>query len=632
MRATEGVLALYRQRVADRSGAHEGMQMVRDIVNGDAELPSAELSPDEKAAAPDLITLGGEQMAMRTASVLPDLSVPPVNPASRRSVERASEARRALLGMWEANDMAAIAYKRALHLFFDGETPVVVEPDFSARKPKWDVVDPISAYPPPVTGLSPIVDDCIFTYRQTFAWLRVAYPWAAAQMPRTARMPDATVLLLKYYDDEDCVLIAVGESYESPATLYQIEGGTAAFPTPAGPDGMTTSWSSQAAWYAPDFEYVELRRYPHGLGLCPVVYPTRITLDRLMGQFTKLVPLFVALARMMAMTMIGVDRSILKETWVTNTVQGKGATIVNQADARSGKVGEIIDGKLDQFGPDPGFMSMPMLDRLTEAIRWSGGIPPEFGGASQANIRTGRRGENILSAAIDFPIAQAQLALARSMQAELQVAIAIAKRWWGNRDLSVYVNWRGARGPVTYRPSKVFESDRVLVNYALVGVDAAQAMVLTGQRLGLKLVSRAEARRRDVGIDDPEQMALESDIEALDDAFLAGLQQRVTQLDAGGIPLEDLLRIRELRAEGKELVAAYRTAQREAQERQAQQAEQGAPETQPGIEPPGIGNTQPAAAPPQNDLQDIVGRLRLLRGAQMTSPAERAATPVGGAA
>jgi hypothetical protein len=629
MRTTEQVIALYRQRVAERADAASGMEQIRAIVNGEAQLPHDELSEESKPAVADLISIGGEQMAMRVASVLPDLDIPPLNPASKPGAKRAGEARQAVLGWWEANRIELVNRKRARHLLFDGESPVVIVPDYEARMPKWELRDPIASYPPPVAGLSPIVDDCIFTYLKSMAWLKATYPAEAAQMTRTARTPDATVLLLEYWDDEDCVLCAIGENQDKPYTLYQPPGQSAAYRTPGGLHIASTSWA-QDSWTA-EAEYVELNRYPHGLGMCPVVYPTRITLDKQMGMFNKLVSLFEMQARLMALSVIGVERGILKETWVENTVQGSPAKIIQKADARSGLVGNITDGKMTQFGPDPGFMTMPMLDRLEYAIRQSGGISPELGGASQANVRTGRRGENILSAAIDFPIQEAQTILGFSMSAEVQVAIAVAKRWWGNREMSYHVNWKGAQGRVTYRPNKTFESDRAIVSFGLAGADASQIMILTGQELGLELISKREARKRDARISDPERMANEVDIEKIDQAIMAGLQQRATQLDQAGMPLEDLIRIRELRNEGKDLAEAYRQAQREAQERQAQEVPQGAPEAQPGIEPPGIGNTQPVEATQglSSDQANIVSMLRGLRTGQMTSPAERQPSQIG---
>lgn len=631
MRTTEEIIVLFRQRSAERSDVHAAQQDIRDIVNGDKELPTDELSEDTKPAVANLIAQGGEQDALRLASVLPTLTIPPVNPTSKPSQRRASDARRAVLGWWEANLIDSVNFKRALHLLYDGETPVVISPDFDARMPKWEVRDPMSAYPPPVMGLTPVVADCIFTYTQTYVWLRANYPLQAATMPRTARTPDATVTILEYYDAEDCVTVCIGAQLDRPMRLTQPPGRTAAFPTSQ--TAGSTSWVADPS--SDEYEYVELDRYAHGYGMAPVTYPTRITYDRLQGQFNQLIGLYMMQARLMALAVIGTDRSILKETWLRSNVQGSPAKIIQQADARTGKVGIVVDGELVQFGPDPGFMTMPVIDRIERNLRVTGSFSPDMAGESGPNIRTGRRGEQILSATTDFLIQRYQKILGTSLRFETQIAIAVAKRWWGNRELSFDVDWKGAQGLVTYRPNKVFEQRRVSVSFGQAGADANQVVLGGGQRIGLKSLSRRSFMEIDQWVPDVEAEADRITVEALDDAILAGIQQRATQLDQGGIPLDDLIRIRELVGSDKaDLVEAIRTAQREAQQRQSEAAPAGAPETQLGMAAPGQGANQPVAATqgPNADQANILSMLSNLRLSQRTSPTERAPVPAGGAA
>jgi hypothetical protein len=625
VRTTEEICQLYAHRVSERSAVHAAMAQIRDIVNGDAELPTDELDEESKPAVANLINQGGNQMAMRAASVLPDLTVPALNPSAKMSQRRATESRQAQYGWWGINRMKLIMRKRARHLLFDGETPVVISPDFKARIPKWEVRDPITAYPPPSLGLSPIVEDCIFTYTQTYRWLRGAYPEGAAALPMTAREePDATVLLLEYFDATERVLVAVGSSrsQQTPAVLYQPQGRTAAFPYKGGESGsQTTSW--WAGQNFGDYEYVELDRYAHGLEQCPVVYPTRITLDRLQGQFDQLIGLYIMQAKLMALGVIGVQRAVLPEVWAVGNQVGQTPKITQQANARTGKVGIIEGGTLDVFRTEPGFQTAPMLDRLEYSIRQSGGIPPELGGASQSNVRTGRRGENILSAAIDFPIQEAQEILAFSLEAENQIGIALSKRWWGNRDVSYFVDWKGARGRITYRPNKVFETDEVRVSYAMAGSDSNQVVIGGGQRLGLKSLSRLSFMKLDNWVEDPEFEHDQITAEGLEDALLASLQQ---QAAAGALPPTDLARIMELvRSDRMELPEAVATVQREAQERQAEAVPPGAPEAEPGIAQPGMGAEQPVETitGPSGDQQNLVKLLGALRLPQQLGRAER---------
>ncbi|MFY9588663.1 MAG: hypothetical protein WAT66_14560 [Actinomycetota bacterium] len=618
--------------MAERAAVHSQMTEIRDIVNGDADLPTDELSEESKPAVANLISQGGTQMALRCASVLPDLSLPPLRPESKQSQRRSAEGRKAVFGMWEHNRMRLILRKRARYLLFDGETPIVVVPDFKARIPRWEVRDPINSYPPPGMGLSPIVEDCIFTYTQTYRWLRDAYPEAAGRMPETAREPDATVLLLEYWDEQDRVLVAIGSSRRgrTPSVLYQPPGRSAAFPYKGGETGsQTTSWWSSTTGSS-DYESVECERYAHGLEMCPVVYPTRITLDRLQGQFDQLIGLYIMQAKLMALSVIGVQRGVLPEVWLESSQANQTGKIVQKADARTGKVGIVQDGRLVPFRTEPGFQTGPMLDRLEYAIRQSGGIPPEFGGSSQSNVRTGRRGENILSAAIDFPIQEAQEILGFSLQAETQIAIATSKRHWGNREVSYFVDWKGAKGRITYRPNKVFESDEVRVSYAMAGSDSNQVVIGGGQRLGLKTLSRRSFQKLDGWVEDPEFEHDQITAEGLEDALLASLQQ---QAAAGALPPTDLARVIELiKSDRMELPEAVARVQQEAQERQATPVEAGAPEAEPGIAVPGAGAEQPIETieGPPRDLSNLTSLLGALRLPQQMGRAERGQSIAGG--
>ena len=71
-----------------------------------------------------------------------------------------------------------------------------------------------------------------------------------------------------------------------------------------------------------------------------------------------------------------------------------------------------------------------------------------------------RRGDSILSAVVDFPIQEAQTLLAKSLEAENRIAVAIDKAYYGNDRKSFYVNWRGAPGMLDYVPNKIFTTDQ----------------------------------------------------------------------------------------------------------------------------------------------------------------------------
>lgn len=637
MRSVDDIVSLYHDRLLERVGAHRAMDEISEVVNGRMKLPTDEADEDSVPMVANLINQGAEQVSMRIASTLPDLTIPATNPASDASMKRAANARRAALGWWDANKLPLLMRKRARQLLVYAESPVVILPNWRTRMPKWDIRDPRSAYPPPMMGVDPIVPNCIFTYRQTYQWLAANHPVAAAQLPLTARMADAEILLLEYFDDDDRVLVALGEGRvaENPSPLYQGPGRTAAFPGPGsgnyyryGTPAITNkSWLLAAQGMK--IEYVEIGRFSHLLGMSPVVYPTRISLDEPQGHFQQLIALYRAQAELMALSKLATERGVFSEIWFESNQPGVTPVPTQLADARAGIPGILKDGRVVPVQVNPGFMTNPTIDRLEAAMRATGSLPPDLGGESGTNIRTGRRGQNVMASAIDFPIQEQQDILGYSLAAETAIGITLTKRWWGSTSVSYYVNWKGARGKVDYTPNRVFDSEEVHVSYAASGADVNQLNIQIGQLLGLKLLSRETARKKHPMVDDPEFEHDSTTAEGLEDALLASIQNQATQ---GAIPPSDLARIMELvRSNKMELPQAVMQAQKEAQERQATQAPPGTPETQPGLALPGAGAEQPAQIPPPApSMQNFTQLLGSLRLPQRAGRAERGLPIMGG--
>lgn len=637
MRLTEDIVSLYHDRLIERMPAHRAMDEISEVVNGRMKLPTDEADEDSIPLVANLINQGSEQVSMRIASTLPDITIPALDPSSDASRKRAAKARRATLGWWDANRLPLLMRKRARQLLVYSESPVVITPNWKTHMPKWEIRDPRSAYPPPYLGIDPVIPNCIFTYRQTSQWLLANYPWAASLMPISSRIPDAEILLLEYFDDEDRVLVALGDTQipANPSPLYQAPGRTAAFPGPGAGNfyGAGTPMITSKSWalmmQGMKLEYAEIGRFQHGLGQCPVIYPTGISLDEPQGHFQQLIALYRATAELMALSKLATERGVFAEIWLEGNQPGATPDVVTYADARAGIPGVIKDGRIVPVQVQPGFMTNPTIDRLEAAMRQTGSLPPDLGGESGTNIRTGRRGQNILSSAIDFPIQEQQDILSFSLAAETQVGITLAKRWWGNQSVSYYVNWKGAKGKIEYTPNSVFDVDEVHVSYATTGADVNQLNIQIGQLLGLKLLSRETARKKHPMVEDPEFEHDSSTVEGLEDALLASVQNQASQ---GAIPPSDLARIMQLvKSNQMELADAIMQAQKEAQARQATQAPPGSPETQPGLALPGAGAEQPAQIPPpEPSMQNFTQLLGSLRLPQRASRAERGLPIMGG--
>jgi hypothetical protein len=193
----------------------------------------------------------------------------------------------------------------------------------------------------------------------------------------------------------------------------------------------------------------------------------------------------------------------------------------------------IAGGDIRDIQSQPGYLTNPTIDRLERNQRVTAGIPAEFGGESSTGIRTGRRGDAVLSAVIDYPVAEAQETFAYSLQEENEVAIALCKAWAGDVEKTLYVGTGNSNRPVTYTPNKTFVTDAHTVSYPATGSDLNSLIIGIGQRVGLGIMSKKTAAVLDPYVDNPEMEHDQIIAEGLEQALVAGLQQQAAQ---GAIP------------------------------------------------------------------------------------------------
>jgi len=249
--------------------------------------------------------------------------------------------------------------------------------------------------------------------------------------------------------------------------------------------------------------------------------------------------------------------------------------------------------------------------------RVTAGIPAEFGGESSTGIRTGRRGDAVLSAVIDFPVAEAQETFAYALEEENEVAIELAKRWDGNNKRTIYVGTGNAARPVTYTANETFEQTEHIVSYPASGTDVNSLIIDIGQRVGLGIMSKQTAATLDPYIDNPEAEHDAIIAEGLEQALMSGLQQ---QAASGQIPPLTLAKVMDLvRNDKMELAEALNKVTEDAlKEQQAQQQAQAGmmPTPEQAMAPAavmamagGMPNI-PGANPTQQSLGDMLNTLR----------------------
>lgn len=573
MKSVDEIVAIYGARSQATDQIKSRMRTLRDYYNGDVIVPLPEINSDEKSAVANLLAQGLDQTAMRIASTRPDIYCPPLDPARKRSRDNSDIKRKALFGWWENSRMDLQMAKRARYLIGYSNTVTQLRWNDATGCPEWHLRDPLTAYPATLLGVDDMRPrDCIFGYERPLGWLHNNYPDVGRVFQSDSDAgPDTAIELIEYVSADETVLIAM-----------------------RGP--VNTGLFATSVYGADDNLVVELERVPNRLGQTPVVIAQRISLDSAQGQFDGILGMYQMQARLMALEVIAVQKGVFPDTWLVGRA-GETPQIVNPADGLTGDVGVIRGGDLRDMQMQPGYMTNPAIDRLERAQRLTAGIPPEFGGESSTNIRTGRRGDSVLSAAVDFPVQEAQRILARSLQEENKLAIDMAKRYAGNKGKTFYVTTKNAKGPVEYTPNVNFDSTENVVTYSQAGADVNNLVIGGGQRVGMGTMSKRSFMSIDPLVEDPEFEHDSVIAESLEEALLTSIQQQAVE---GAIPPADLARIMDLVANNElELAKAVERVQKEAQERQAKQVDAAAPEAQPGLAMPGMGaEARSVAAPP----------------------------------
>jgi hypothetical protein len=587
-KSAEEIVTLYRQRKKAKGPVIARMEEVRRHYNGDVVVPLPELDRSERPAVANLLAQGLDQSAMRIASVMPDVIYPADRPGFKNSEETARIKRQANLAWWYHNKMRTKQRRRARHLLGYSTSPVILRPDMQREMPMWHVRNPLTTFEAPALDPDDICPpDCIFTFPRSKQWLQSQYPEQTMFLygMKDAK-PDDVFEILEYVDDREHVLVACGKERD---------------PYDDGRDAY--------------FDAVPLMSIENRAGICPVVIPGRITLDRLQGQFDGILGMYQMQARLMALSVIATEKGIFPERYLVSRQGELASFVTGPFDGRTGKISIVKGGDIKDVQLNPGFMTNPTQDRLERAERLTGGIPQEFGGESTSNIRTGARGDAVLSAVVDFPVQEGQEALASALEEENRRAVAIDKAYF-NKPKSFYVNFNKTKGKVDYTPGVHFTNDANFVSFSFGGADINNLIIGLGQRVGIGTLSTRTAQEIDPYIDDPE---LEHDrivAESLERALLAGIEQNVI----GGLyGPQDVARIMELvQTNKKDLAQAVMQVQQEAQVRQATPAEPTSPEAQIGLAAGPEGAAQPAIEEPTASTANLSRLLSSLRRPQMT--------------
>lgn len=582
MLSTEQIVELYHQRRLAAGPVHEQMRRVRDLANGDVVVPLNELDKSAKTNVANLLVQGLDQMSMRIASTMPSPYFPPTKEGSERSKSYARTRRKAMLAMWDENKMKMKLRRRARHLLAYATSAVVLRPDFRTLTPKWVVRNPLDTFAAPVEDPDHMVpDNCIFTFKTTANYLLRNYGDLVANQLRFGQVNnDSRYTMLEYSDAESIQLVVLGAE-----------------------DNPELSTAERAG-----LEAIMLEAIPNRTGRPLAVVANRINLDKPRGQFDGVLGMYYTRARLQALTEIAIERGIFPEEYLVART-GENPEILQIADGKSGVLGVVKGGDIQQLQLNPGYKTDTALDRLERQERLEGAIPAEFGGESATNIRTGRRGENVLSATVDYRVQESQALFESSLLEEDKIAIALEQAYWGDTPKTFFIPSRSGAGQEGYVPNKIWETDFHHVTYSAAGSDVNSLIIGLGQRLGVGMMSKESARESDPLIADPE---LEHDriiSEGVEAALLSSIQQQAVN-PQGPYQPEDLAFLVQLVTENDmSLYEAVALTDQRARERQAAMMEAGSPGTMPGLAMPGMGAEAGVGGGGEPSLEALLGQL-----------------------
>lgn len=606
-KSAEEIAELYNSRVKLSGAAQQVMREVATLYDNEIVVPLPEMQADELPAVANVARQGIDQTAMRAATVFPEIGVYPVT-TTQAGLDRARNRRRAFYHFHEQNKTKRKMRRWARYMIAYAQAPIRIRPDFAGEMPRIDMRSPLGTYANPSGDPDDFLpSDCIFAKRQTLGWLSKYYPEQRALlgMDRGDR-PDTPIDVIEYVDAYEIVTLATRRAGEGAGTFHE---------------GWNEAVTEDSIHLASACAI--LTRVPNRAERPLAIVPGAISLSKQKSPYANITGMYQRAAQMDALAFIATKQGILGETWLQSH-PNETPELLAAPNPYEGEAGVVKGGNLVFRTTPPQFVERTAVSDLERAQRLTAGVPPELGGEAATGVRTGRRSDQLLSAVLDFPMAELHEIAEEVLEAVNGACASIDHAYFPASKKDVYVEFQGERGRLSYEPGKLWKgpdgecADHSKVSYFAAGMDAQDRIIALGQRMGMGTISTETAMRHDPLVDDVQGEISRVNGEKLDRV----IETRVQTLAAdpnSPVSIGDLTSLKAKVREGASLDEAWVQVEEEIakrqQEAQAQQAAPPGPATLPG---------EPEIAPqiqgPPEDLQNLNSLLLSARGPSFTTP------------
>lgn len=542
----------WKARYADRMMRH---YIIDEVMKGNIDV----VDPDEEEIenrSPNLIQIAAEDTA-EAASLVPTVRARPTK-TGERAKKKAREMEQAGAAMLQANNVELYIPRSVLDLGVYGLVATVALPDFDERRVVFEKRDPRYCYPEP--GFRPGDEVRRVAFARDVYWSQLPAEYQMKIMEQLEQTnPDGIetdqntkVQLIEYFDENEIVVVASVQG----AKLYYSN---------SDPDG-------DSVWIP-----VELSRWHHGLGVCPVVVEARITHDgEFRGQFDQVTGMLAAHVRLMGLMLDYADQAVYSDVWVRDLIgempYGGGAFIELGPNGAIGRVPPAVSS-LDVTRD---------LENLVEGIHVGGRWPKSRPGEIDQSIASAKFLETS-AGLMNTAIRTYHLIMQRNLQKLLRIGFAMEKEFFGGQKRSVNGVLRNQEFLFEYDPADWDDSAEVIVEYGLgLGRDPSNSAVLHIQYAKEKFISKEFVQEHIDGVKDVAREQMRLDMEDLIGMMKAKLLQGVEQ---GTVPDSALVAIAKDRQDGASIVSLFEKYIVEPQE---EQQEQGIPTGMFGSLPPGV--------------------------------------------